>query len=226
MTPVIVQPSEIDQPVRPLTTMENQGSVVAANRNFLTGTAITVPQGRVELTARSAILVNGVGIAAGLTSTTEIWADAYRVAGFDGGGASLYGAGLKQVLGRGDSWQLAATASIRGGSDGGDDERLATLGGVLTGCTENCGIMASVGMSVLMLEDEESLPVFTGGVSVGGPTIRLLTELMFVNENGEGDALGFVGLRFGSRKVNCDLGLAKAIEEDDMLPMIAVAGRI
>ncbi|MBA2538962.1 MAG: hypothetical protein H0V17_04950 [Deltaproteobacteria bacterium] len=224
MTPVLEVPSEIDQPVRPLTAIEEQRGVVASNRHFLTGTALTVPEGRVELTGRSAILVNGVGIAAGVTSTTEIWADAYGAED----DFTIYGAGIKQVLGRGRNWQLAATASIHGGSDGGSDERIASVGGLLTACTDNCAIMATAGVLLLMAEDDDAIPVFTGGISIGRATTRLVSEVAFANEGGEGGGVGFLGIRFGSRKVNCDLGLAMPLADGDegALPMVAVAGRL
>ncbi len=228
MTPVIVVEPEVDAPPPPVSAIAAQNQIVASQRNFLSGTALTVPAGRVELTAKSAIVVNGVSIAAGLTSTTEVWADIYGV--IDEGGG-VYGLGLKQVLARGGTWQLAATASVRGGSDGADDEKIGTLGGVFTVCTESCTAMASAGVTVLFTQDDsEALPIYTGGLSIGGATARLLGEVMMASENGQAEGLGFLGVRFGSRKYAVDLGLIKLVGEGDNdlipLPMLSVAGRM
>lgn len=230
MTPVIVVEPEsplVDAPPAK-TTMQQQSGIVASQRHFFSGTALTVPQGTVEIAGKTAIVVNGVSIAAGLTSTTEIWADVYTVIEDEGG---VYGAGLKQVLGRGDSWQLAATASVRGGGDGFDDEKIGSIGGIFSACTERCNAMASAGIQVLFADGEdESLPVFTGGVSFGSATTRLVGELLLASENGESAGIGYFGVRFGSKKLAADLGLIRVIEDssDDIpvWPLLSVAGRM
>lgn len=222
LTPVIVEIAPPAPP--PLSAIAAQTAVVSAQRNLISGTALTVPQGQVELSARSAIVVNGLSIAAGLTSTTEIWGDAYTAIEGEG---TLYGVGLKQVLARGEGWQLAATGSFRGGSDGGSDETLATLGGVLTACSEDCRVMASGGVSLLMADDEQ-LPLYSAAVSVGSPTTRLIGEVLMVRENDDLAGIGFLGMRFGSRKFAADLGLAKLLEDGDdfVLPMLSISSRL
>ena len=232
MTPVVVvdpEPAIVEPAPDARSTIAKQSESVAAQRHFLSGTALTVPQGRVEIAGKSAIVVNGVSIAAGLTSTTELWADVYTVIDDEGG---VYGAGLKQVLARGDSWQLAATGSIRGGGDGGDDERIASLGGIITACTQNCTAMASAGVQVLFADDEdEALPIYSGGISLGNATSRLVGELMMVEEDGDSAGIGYLGVRFGSKKLAADIGLVRVIEDggsDDLpaWPLFSLAGRM
>ena len=230
MTPVIVlvEPVPVDAPPTK-STIQQQSESVGSQRHFLSGTALTVPQGQVELSAKSAILVNGMSIAAGLTSTTEVWADIYGVLE-EGGG--IYGLGIKQVLARGDSWQLAATGSIRGGSDGGGDEKIGSLGGVISACTEQCAAMASAGVQVLFTQDDdETLPIYSGGLSLGSATTRLVGEVMFATENGALEGIGYLGVRWGSKKLAVDLGLIHPIEEGGSgdipaWPLLSVAGRM
>jgi hypothetical protein len=222
MAPVVVVEDAPPAPP-PVSTIAAQSSIVGSQRNLLSGTALTVPKGQVELAARSATLLNGASIAGGLTSTTEVWADVYTVIEEEG---SIYGVGLKQVLARGDNWQLAVTGSIRGADE--EDDKLVTVGGVVTACTERCTVMASGGVSLLMFEDEEYLPVYSGAISVGSPTVRLIGEAMFVpDENDDKLGLGFLGVRFGSRKFAADLGLATLLDADEaVLPMLSLAGRM
>lgn len=216
----------VDQPpAPPLTTIAAQSAIASSQRNLMTGTALTVPQGRVEIAGRSAIVVNGVSIAGGLTSTTELWADIYGVIDED---ASVYGAGIKQVLARGSNWQLAATASIRGGSDGGSDEKIGLVGGLLTACTERCTVMATGGVAVLFADSDEAIPYYSAAISVGAPTVRLIGELVSAKDGDEFESLGFLGVRFGSAKYSVDMGLATALQEydDTVVPMLSIAGRM
>ena len=232
MAPVVVvdpEPAIVTPAPDARSTIAKHGDSVASQRHFLSGTALTVPQGRVEVAGKSAIVINGISVAAGLTSTTELWADVYTVIEDEG---SVYGAGLKQVLARGDSWQLAATGSIRGGGDGGDDERIASLGGIVSACTQNCAAMVSGGVQVVFADDEdEALPIYSGGISVGGATSRLVAELMMAQENGDSAGLGYLGVRFGSKKLAADIGLVRVIEDggSDELPawpLFSLAGRM
>src|SRR5258706_5287441 len=57
------EPSLVVQvPVENLSAIAEQSAVVGSERGVITGTALTVPQGRVEVGARTAILVSGLTI--------------------------------------------------------------------------------------------------------------------------------------------------------------------
>lgn len=208
VAPVLVVVDQEAEDTR--STIDKHREVAGSQRHMLSGTALTVPQGQVEVAGRTAIVVNGASVAAGLTSSTEVWADFYTVLIEEG---TVYGAGIKQVLARGDSWQLAATAGVRGAGDSGDDEVIGTVGGVLSMCSDNCTLMASGGVQVLLANDgSDALPIFSGGLSMGSPTMRLVIEGMFSREDYELAGIGYLGVRFGSRKTTADLGLARLFD--------------
>jgi hypothetical protein len=214
----------------PLSAIAAQSQVVASQRGILTGTALTVPAGKVELGARTAFLASGVTINGGLSSTTELWAEAYGVV--DEG--SIVGAGIKQVLGRGDSWQLAATASVRVLTEenqhdlGSEEMRIGSVGGVLTMCTESCSVMLTGAVQLWMATGEESFPVGTLGVSFGGKRARLFGEIVrpLADVDDDDANVAFFGLRFGSTRTSFEIAIATADGEDEVLPILGLQTRL
>ncbi len=224
-----VPQASIDQPpVEHLTGVARQSQIVGSERGLVMGTALTVPEGHVELTARTAVLVSGVMVAGGLTSTTELWADANVVLPIeDGDSTTVYGVGIKQVLGRGRNWQLAATGSLRAANDHGDHARFATVGGVLTMCSDDCSLMFDAGLSVVMIESEKATPLIVLGASAGGPRARLLAELLRAQNATDAGSMLFFGVRFGGSKTSVDLGLMKVLDQSDaVLPLLSLQTRM
>jgi hypothetical protein len=208
--------------------------VVASNRGVAAPTAITVPQGTVELTLQSVIPFAALGgLNAGVTKSTELWIE---------GGAAIadsdehpyeYGAGIKQVLVRSDKLAIALTGSMRKFSEDGDN-KLMSVGGVGTLCIDDeCGLLVSGSIARIWGFNESDYDdngtgenLITLSASAGNATTRVMLEAMQV----DGEAIGFFGVRFGNKTTALDLALVTALSEDTgdvpALPWIGVSSRM
>jgi hypothetical protein len=172
-----------------------------------------------------------LGINAGITRTTEIWADAIATVPEDEGASRAYGAGIKQIIGRTPNAAFAVTASIRKLDDGYDAQGVGwkSLGAVASLCVDDsCNFLVSGALQELFsyreAHDGEQATMLTLGVSVGGSTSRVLAELVDL----DGASIGFLGARFGNRSAAFDLGFGTALGEGggESLPWLGLTGRL
>ncbi|HEU0037419.1 MAG TPA: hypothetical protein VFQ53_42705 [Kofleriaceae bacterium] len=214
--------------------VERQASI-GAQRGFITPTALTVPEGRAELSVRAlAPFIGVIGIAGGITSTTELWVDAGTVMTFDDEADEphTYAAGLKQVLGRGRTWAIAATASARQLTDDGDADTVYSLGGVATICADDhCNVMMHAGGTMMSIDEGDDTPETLGlyqlGFSAGSAKARFLVELV---GNGEGGVVT-AGARIGGDTLAAEFALARPFDGGDgeglaVLPVLGVMARL
>lgn len=217
--------------------IEARQDVAASNRGLAAATAITVPEGQVEATLQSVVPVAGlIGLNAGLTKSTEVWVEAGGVLDFGddgGGGGHEFGVGIKQSLLRTSRVALALTASARRFSGSGG-ESLGGIGAVGTLCVDDdCGLEVSAGLQRMFGFHESDYDsngpgenLITLSASMGTPTTRLIVEAMSI----DGDSLGFLGVRLGSKTVAVDLALVTFLEDYDSelpaIPWIGLTGRM
>lgn len=216
--------------------LDARQDVVASNRGVAAPTALTVPQGKVEATFQSVVPFAGlIGLNAGVTSTTELWIEgAAAIADGDDDVPHEYGAGVKQVLVRTQRLAIAATGSIRRFAGDGDDEKLMSVGGVATACIDdNCGLAVSGSLARVWGFDESDYDsngpgenLITLSASAGSATTRVMLEAMQV----DGEAIGFLGVRFGNKTTALDLALVTALTENTgdvpALPWIGLSTRM
>lgn len=207
----------------PLRGIEARQEVSASGRGLVTPTAITVPAGGVEVSLQSVVPLGGIlGLVAGITGTTEVWAEGAAVILEDQAGA--YGAGIKQSLLRTQHIAIAATGSARMLTDDGKSEPLYAVGAVATVCVDDaCAVEVSGSYARVWgyTDDhyDDSGPrhhLVTGSVSLGNTTTRFLVEGMWLG----GEGAGLLGMRFGTKKYAVDLAIARPIvdEFDDDIP--------
>jgi hypothetical protein len=215
-------------PVEELRGLAARAVMVGAQQGLVTGTALTVPEGKVEIALRTALPLGGLlSLAGGLTSTTELWVDAGRF-GEDSDDLATYAVGLKQVVGGGTNAQLAVTGSLRSVKEGGGDdlERIASLGAVVSLSSDGGGLTVSGGLTGMTLLDDSGDAVLLGtvGVSMGSQTTRMLAEVVRLHDEG---TVGFLGLRLGNAKAALDVGTVVAPEEGFIpLPLLSFRGRM
>lgn len=238
-----------DPPVRPsvpaqptpvkLHGLELRQLAVASNRGLITSTAVTVPEGKVEVTLQAVIpFVGMVGLNAGITKSTELWVDGATSINRDGGSDSetAYGIGVKQVLLRGGNASFALTGSVRKLSSGfssGDGWR--SLGAVGSLCSDDsCNLMISGGVQRLFgfrhsydgdSGGSEAVTMVTLNASLGSGSTRLLLDTVTI----DGGTVGFLGLRLGNKSAAFDLGFAKALSDQggaETVPWLGVTGRM
>jgi hypothetical protein len=230
--------SDLDTPARPpappprtpAVGVELAASYVGGQQGLVTGTALTVPEGQVELAVRSALPFGGMlSIAGGVTSTTELWADVGYFHEFEDDGMKTYAAGIKQVVAKGKNAQLAVTGSVRTFDevDDSDTERIAMVGGVVTIASDNGGLIASAGLSGARLlddSDDDTVVFGTLGLSLGSDNIRFLAELVRLHDEG---SIGFTGVRLGGNRVAFDVGTLIVEDEGFIpLPILSLRGRM
>ncbi len=235
-----------DSPVRPvvpaqptpvkLRGTELRQSAVASNRGLVTSTALTVPEGKVEVTLQAVVPFVGIlGLNAGITKSTELWVDGATSLNdeSDSDSETAYGVGIKQVLFRGRNFSFAVTGSVRKLSDGYSSRNgWKALGAVGSVCSDDsCNVMISGGVQQLFgfrnddYGESEAATMLTLNASVGSGTTRLLLDMVTI----EDDTVGFLGLRLGTRSAAFDLGFAKALSDeggDETVPWVGVTGRM
>lgn len=223
-------------PAKPLGLAARQ-QAVASDHGLVSSTAITIPEGHVEVSLQMLAPYAGIAtLGAGITKSTELWVDGATTLSNDGGEAEhTYAVGLKQVLFRSRNGSIAATGSLRKFSSGyGESDGWKSLGLVGSACVDDgCGLMVSG--SVQRLFGYYSYDYDTGGstnaqtlitvgASVGGSTTRFLLDVVQLNE----DSVGFLGLRLGTASAAFDLGFGKSLGEgsDETIPWVGVTGRM
>ncbi|HWU88391.1 MAG TPA: hypothetical protein VN253_13990, partial [Kofleriaceae bacterium] len=218
-------PAAADRPERTEpTAIERRRATANAGRGLVGHTALTVPAGSVEVSMRSIVPYAGLAtIAAGISSTTELSADLGGALDSDGP-VAIYGAGIKQVLVRGDRMQLSVGGSIRRIQEG-RTLTMGQFGGTLSACTDSeCTGLFSAGISgVFVPREEVMVPVLSLGLSVGSEHTRLLGEAFMI----AGGAILFGGLRFGSARFTGDLGLMSVLEDGtELMPFVGFGVRM
>jgi len=204
-------------------------AVVAGDHGIVTSTALTVPSGNAEVSIRVlAPFAALLSIAGGLSNSTELWADAGTSLGDSSDGVSTVGVGLKQVIARGRTWQLAINGSLRYLGDSGDAIAMGLVGGVATGCTDDtCNFMGSAGIQRIFTTDGGSdapTTFYTFGLSAGGRHTRAMFEVIRVDR----DSLMVAGIRFGNARLAFDVAVAMAAVDGDSvpLPLLSAIGRM
>ncbi len=205
--------------------LERRAAIPSSGRGLVHHTALTVPKGTVDVSARGALPLGAlVMIAGGIGERTELSAEV-GVANENEDAAAVVGAGFKQVIARSRRVQLSLGGSVRHLRDTGASLSLGQLGGTLTACTdEACSLMFSLGLSGLYVREEDDVrTVVSVGFSGGQPHLRFLGEVVVV----AGTELVLGGMRFGNAKFAADLGVASPIVSDgDAMPFAGFAVRM
>ncbi|CAN5818445.1 hypothetical protein BH11MYX3_BH11MYX3_45880 [soil metagenome] len=216
--------------------MDLRQSAVASNRGLVSSTALTVPEGKVEVTLQAVVPFFGIAsLNAGITKSTELWVAGATTINDESEGDSetAYGIGVKQVLVRGRNASVALTGSLRkfsGGFNSGNGWK--SLGAVASLCSDDsCNLLVSGGVQQLFgfrdgdYGESKAVTMVTLNASVGSGNTRLLLDTVTI----EGETVGFLGVRLGGRSGAFDLGFAKALGdhgEDSTIPWVGVTGRM
>ena len=223
-------------PVKPLGLAARQ-QTVASDHGLIASTAITIPEGHVEVSLQMLAPYAGIAtLGAGITKSTELWVDAASTLSNEGGEAEhTYAVGLKQVLFRSRNGSIAATGSLRKFSSGfGESDGWKSLGLVGSACLDDgCGVLVTGAVQRLFGYysydydtggSTNAQTLITVGASVGGSTTRFLLDVAQLNE----DAVGFLGIRLGTASGAFDLGFGKSLGGggDETIPWLGVTGRM
>lgn len=224
-------------PAKPVGVAARQ-QAVASDHGLVGGTAITIPEGHVEVSLQMVAPYAGIAtLGAGITKSTELWVDgATTLSTSDGGEAQhTYAVGLKQVLIRSRNGSIAATGALRKISSGfGESSGWKALGLVGSACLDDgCGVLVSGSVQRLFGYysydydtggSSNAQTLITVGASVGGSTTRFLLDLVQLNE----DAVGFLGIRLGTTAAAFDLGFGKSLGggSEEAVPWLGVTGRM
>jgi hypothetical protein len=218
VAPPGVAAPEQPQPPPPIAALDlAQQRDAASDRGFLVGSAITIPQGKVEASVRYATgeitgtMING---GAGLSRDFEVSAD---LAQSFKSWSRTYGLGGKLVAIRRASWALAFEAGYRhiydGSGTASDYHSYYTAGARITGCFDGaCSILgtfgvAGIGMETVVIDGGGAtrllvLPVLSGSVTFGTGIARPFVEGVV-----SFGALGIMGVRFAWKSAAIDLGV-------------------
>lgn len=210
-----------------LSPLEQRRRLPNGSRGLLGHTALTVPQGTVDVSMRTLFPYAALAtISVGVGPTTELSADLGGTI-IDDSQAALVGGGVKQVLVRTDRVQLSVGGSIRRlhMPDGDGGINFAQAGGTLSACLDQpCSVLVSGGLSAIYTTEEDRLlPSLTVGISAGSRHTRVLGEAFVVE-----DVTVLVGgLRFGNVKYSGDLGLlAVLVDDTGILPFAGFGVRM
>ena len=185
--------------------------------------ALTVPEGHVEVAGRGMLLLGGLGeISAGLTSSTEIWADYGKLFTFndEGDSTATYGFGAKQVLAHDRTRQVAITGSLRRL----DGEMLFAGSAMASFCSDTtCDTMFTLGAGIAAANNH-TVPVASGSILTGSGAFHGMVEAMWLDQAG----LGVLGMRIGGANVAFDIGMGIALSSSPpvMLPIAGLAARM
>lgn len=212
----------------------------ASTRGLVSSTAVTVPEGKVEVTLQAIVPFAGIAsLNAGITKTTELWVDGASTteSDYDGSHDTAYGIGVKQVLFRDKQLAFAVTGSLRKVPGIGSGDGWRSLGAVGSLCLDDgCGVLVSGAVQQLFGYHEDaygpnaygggrSETLLTLGVSVGTATTRVLIDTITL----DGETVGFLGMRLGNARGAVDLGFAKALGDDasdESIPWVGLTGRL
>ena len=205
----------------------------ASNRGLVGSTAVTVPEGKVEVSLQAVVPFAGIAsLNAGITKTTELWVDGASTteSDYEGNNETAYGIGVKQVLFRDKSLAVALTGSLRKTSSFGDGEGWKSLGAVASLCFDDrCGLVVSGAIQQLFgyhdYGDSRSETMVTLGISAGTATTRFLIDTVTI----EGATVGFLGMRLGNGSGAFDFGFAKLLGDegsDETIPWVGLTGRL
>lgn len=209
----------------------------ASNRGLVGSTALTVPEGKVELSLQAIAPFAGIAsLNTGITRSTELWIDGattLQADDYDGSHETAYGVGVKQVLLRDRKLAFALTGSVRRMSSYGSGHGWTSLGGVGTLCLDDsCAVIVSGAVQHLFGYHEgydgsssTGETAVTLGISAGNATTRFLVDTITL----EGHTLGFVGLRLGNQSGAFDFGFARALGEsggEETVPWVGLTGRL
>jgi hypothetical protein len=207
-------------PPPPPTPLELARDRAVSSRGLVVGSALTVPEGHVEVTGRAMLPVGALAnISAGLTSSTEIWADVGGLINFDdeeSDSTKIYGFGMKQVLTHDHVRQFAITGSMHRI----DGEPIVAASAVGSFCSDNsCDLLVSVSAG-LAASRADTLPVFEGSLLTGSGVFHAAVELLWLGKAG----VGIVGGRIGGSNVALDLGVGLPLQSGEKIVPLPMAG--
>ncbi len=227
----VVDPDDADEPAAPrppdpVDPIEVRRQLAGSSRGLGVGTALTTPAMHGEIAFRA--VEHGVlsTFAAGITPTTELWVDGGTLDSDDA--LDTLGYGVKQVLGRGARWQVAATAAVRRlyleGSSGDvrvDTITLLSLGTVVSVCSASCTVMASGSLGGLLAAGG-AVPSASLALSVGGRVVRGQLEGITYGDL----AVGFLGVHVAGTQIGLDLGALVVGGDRTVLPFGGFTARL
>jgi len=186
--------------------LDDMAHAAGSERGLLLDTAMTVPAGSVDVGGRCCFEAGAVDAVAGLTSTTELSAEAGML-----GLATTLAVGLKQVVAHGPRWRVAIEGGARqinmfqtefinvaptdpGASQPNLTENLLGIGGVATGCIDDrCRVVVTGGAQALVvLGTGQVAPLVWANVEVGAPRLRAIAEVANIGDTGMTGAGGTV----------------------------------
>lgn len=215
----------------------------ASDRAFGLATAIALPAGTVDVSARGASIGGSVagnaGITLGVGHGVEVYADATRSFERDASGGIL-GGGAKVVVARNARMAFAITAGVHRDHDSCGPScgsaGIYSAGAKLSRCIgDSCEVLATAGLDVFSssLSARDLVVAPNGSVIIGAGPVRALVEAMvLLDDRGDGGVgLGFAGLRVGNRHVAVDAGVGVVafsggdVSGGTALPMVGLSLR-
>lgn len=214
------EPPSVDvPPPPPPSALDLARERAVESRGLVVGSALTVPEGHVEVTGRALLPVGVLGqISAGLTSSTEIWASYGGLIAFDEESEStkLYGFGMKQAIANDRTRQLAITGSLWR-VDGEPLFSGSLVGSICSNDDCDTLINLSVGLGA---SNETTVPMINGGILTGSGAYHAAVELMWLGKG----ALGILGGRIGGENLALDLGVGLPLGGGEKVIPLPMAG--
>lgn len=185
-----------------------------ADRSYLARTALIAPSGTVTFQARAPLAPGLLGGLSASLGRVEIGVSSVMIFA-DEEGAAAFGFNAKVQLLKGRRSALAVTLDTLSPPD--EDETLYYSSLVASFCTDGdaCNTLLSAHLSMFAMDDEDEAPVFAGLSFSKGARTRLVGEFHITDSEDESVVAGYLGGRWGGRKVAFDAGVAFAGVIDD-----------
>jgi hypothetical protein len=189
----------------------------AADRAYVARTALVAPRGTITLDVRAPTMPAALAtLNVAVTDRIELGAGGAAVYMFDSGSdpleGSLFALHGKVQLVKGRRAALAFGYDLIKTRDDDDDDTLYIPSLVASFCTDGdlCRTLLSVHLTGIGMDGEDEMPVFGGVSFVSGAKNRLVGEIHASRDDETGETIfgGYLGARFGGRKVAFDAGVA------------------
>jgi hypothetical protein len=181
---------------------KRQAEDPAADRAFLARSALIGPSGSVTFQARAPLAPGMLGQVTASFGKFELGAGAILVAEE----GAVLGLNAKVQLLRSRRAALAASVDVFSPPD---EESLYMPSLVASLCADGdeCATLLSLHLTALVLESEEEAPVFAGASFSVGRRAKLVGEIHLTDSDSESVVGGYLGGRWGSRKLAFDAGV-------------------
>lgn len=178
----------------------------AADRAYLARTALIAPSGTISVQARAPLAPGMMGQLSASLGRVEVGVGTIVI----GDEGAALGFNAKAQLLRGRRAALAASLDVFSPPDGDDTLYVPSLVASLCADGDACNTLVSVHLTGLGIEGEDEMPVL-GGVSWSmGRRGKFVGELHLTDDNGDSILVGYLGGRWGSRKLAFDAGIGFA----------------